>query len=68
MIIDDPVAHVDDLNALAFLNSFRNAAIEDAQIFFATASGRPNKLFKVNFGFLDSSLRELSFLRAVETE
>lgn len=53
MLIDDPVAHVDDLNALSFFDYLRDVALsERKQIFFATADTRVAALFQKKFEFL----------------
>lgn len=53
MLIDDPVAHVDDLNALSFFDYLRDLAVsERKQIFFATADTRIAALFQKKFEFL----------------
>ena len=53
MLIDDPVAHIDDLNALSFLDYLRDLAVgERKQIFFATADARLAALFQRKFEFL----------------
>ncbi|MBN8791027.1 MAG: AAA family ATPase [Stenotrophomonas nitritireducens] len=53
MLIDDPVAHVDDLNALSFFDYLRDVAVsERKQIFFATADTRVAALFQKKFEFL----------------
>lgn len=53
MLIDDPVAHVDDLNALSFFDYLRDLAVsERKQIFFATADTRVAALFQKKFEFL----------------
>jgi chromosome segregation protein len=53
MLIDDPVAHVDDLNALSFLDYLREVALHGKrQIFFATADVRLAALFQRKFEFL----------------
>ena len=53
MLIDDPVAHVDDLNTLSFLDYLRDlAATGERQIFFATADEKLAALFTHKFSFL----------------
>lgn len=53
MLIDDPVAHVDDLNTLSFLDYLRDlAASGRRQIFFATADEKLAALFAHKFSFL----------------
>jgi exonuclease SbcC len=53
MLIDDPVAHVDDLNTLSFLDYLRDlAATGQRQIFFATADEKLAALFTHKLSFL----------------
>lgn len=53
MLVDDPVAHIDDLNSLAFLDYLANVAADGSrQIFFATADERLANLFAKKMGFL----------------
>lgn len=53
MIFDDPVSHIDDLNALSFLDFLRFFILnEDRQIFFSTANNRLASLFEKKFEFL----------------
>lgn len=61
MLIDDPVAHIDDLNALSFLDYLRDLAVgERKQIFFATADARLAALFQRKFEFLgDERFRKI---------
>jgi ABC-type lipoprotein export system ATPase subunit len=53
VLIDDPIAHVDDLNALSFLDYLREIAIAGRrQIYFATANDKLATLFERKFDFL----------------
>ena len=53
LLVDDPVAHVDDLNALSFLDYLRDVALgQNKQIFFATADVKLAALFQRKFLFL----------------
>jgi exonuclease SbcC len=53
MLIDDPIAHVDDLNCLSFLDYLRDVALQgQRQIFFATANDKIASLFERKFDFL----------------
>lgn len=53
ILIDDPVAHIDDLNTLSFLDYLRELTLRsDKQIFFATADARLAALFERKFEFL----------------
>ena len=53
MLIDDPIAHVDDLNCLSFLDYLREVALSgDRQIVFATANEKLASLFHRKFDFL----------------
>lgn len=52
LLIDDPIAHVDDLNALSFLDFLREVALAgNRQILFATASEKLAALFERKFDF-----------------
>ena len=53
VLIDDPIAHVDDMNSLSFLDYLRDVALtEQRQIFFATANEKLATLFERKFDFL----------------
>ena len=53
LLIDDPVAHIDDLNSLSFLDYLRDLAVGTRkQIFFATADAKLAALFQRKFEFL----------------
>jgi len=55
ILIDDPIAHVDDLNSLSFLDYLRDLALTGRrQIFFATANEKLATLFERKFDFLGS--------------
>jgi len=64
ILIDDPIAHIDDLNALSFLDYLRDLAVNsNRQIFFATADTRIASLFARKFGFLGESFRTIQLVR-----
>lgn len=53
ILLDDPVAHVDDLNIISFLDCLRELLSGyRRQVFFATASAKTAHLFKRKFDFL----------------
>ena len=53
VLIDDPIAHVDDLNALSFLDYLREVVLTGRrQIFFSTANEKLATLFERKFDFL----------------
>jgi ABC-type lipoprotein export system ATPase subunit len=53
ILIDDPIAHVDDLNCLSFLDYLREVVIAgDRQVVFATANDKLAALFERKFDFL----------------
>jgi exonuclease SbcC len=53
ILFDDPVSHIDDLNALSFLDFLRIFMLrEKKQIFFASANARLSRLFERKFEFL----------------
>lgn len=64
LLFDDPVAHVDDINVLSFLDHLRHLAINGSrQIFFATADTKLAGLFRHKFRFLGEEFKELSLSR-----
>jgi chromosome segregation protein len=64
ILIDDPIAHIDDLNALSFLDYLRDLTINsNRQIFFATADTRIAALFSRKFSFLGESFKTISLMR-----
>jgi len=65
LLIDDPVAHVDDLNTLSFLDYLRDVAASGGrQIFFATADEKLAALFAHKFSFLGDKFNNQLFTRA----
>jgi len=68
LLIDDPIAHIDDLNALSFLDYLRDLTVNSSrQIFFATADTRIAALFSRKFSFLGESFRTISLGRETAT-
>jgi DNA repair protein SbcC/Rad50 len=64
LLFDDPVAHVDDINVLSFLDHLRHLAIGGSrQIFFSTADTKLAGLFRHKFRFLGSDFREIPLSR-----
>ena len=64
ILIDDPIAHIDDLNALSFLDYLRDLAVNsNRQIFFATADTRIASLFTRKFSFLGESFQTIPLMR-----
>jgi chromosome segregation protein len=64
ILIDDPVAHIDDLNALSFLDYLRDLAVTSKkQVFFATADARVAALFARKFGFLGEEFKRIDLTR-----
>ena len=62
LLFDEPVAHVDDLNILSFLDMLRDLVLlNDRQVFFATANTRIADLFAKKFDFLGMEFREFRF-------
>ncbi len=69
LLIDDPIAHIDDLNALSFLDYLRDLAVNSGrQIFFATADTRVASLFSKKFSFLGESFRTIHLVRSPQVE
>jgi hypothetical protein len=64
LLLDDPVAHIDDINMLSFLDHLRQLAIGGSrQIFFATADTKLAGLFRHKFRFLGDEFKELRLSR-----
>jgi exonuclease SbcC len=64
ILFDDPIAHVDDLNALSFLDHLRQLVLTDRrQIFYATADSRLAGLFQHKFGFLGPQFKRFDLNR-----
>lgn len=66
LLFDDPIAFVDDLNILSFLDYLREIAIDtnqSRQIFFATANENLAFLFKKKFEFLGDDFKEIPLKR-----
>lgn len=65
LLFDDPVAHVDDINVLSFLDHLRALALDGTrQIFFATADTKLAGLFRQKFRFLGTeNFREIQLNR-----
>jgi len=60
ILIDDPIAHIDDLNALSFIDYLRDLAIQtNKQIFFATADSKLAALFEKKFEFLGKRYKRI---------
>ena len=56
LIFDDPIAFIDDLNILSFIDYIREMVVStDRQIFFATANENLAFLIKQKFAFLDKT-------------
>ena len=69
ILIDDPVAHVDDLNALSFLDYLRDLAVNSKkQVFFATADARVAALFARKFGFLGDDFKRINLVREFQAD
>ena len=70
ILIDDPIAHVDDLNSLSFLDYLRELVLmHDRQIYFATASDKLATLFQRKFDFLgEEDFRRIDLSREYHSE
>jgi chromosome segregation protein len=69
LLVDDPIAHVDDLNALSFLDYLRDLAVNSGrQIIFATADTRVASLFSKKFSFLGETFKTISLVRSPQVE
>lgn len=58
IVFDDPIAYVDDINTLSFLDFLRDRVITtDKQVFFATANSKLANLFQQKFDFLGDDFK-----------
>lgn len=65
LLIDEPVANVDDLNILSMLDLFRELVVtQDCQLFVTTANQNVARLFRRKFSFLGKGYAEFAFSRA----
>ncbi|MDR5730010.1 MAG: hypothetical protein RB191_21565 [Terriglobia bacterium] len=67
LLIDDPIAHIDDLNCLSFLDYLREMVLEGRrQIFFATANDKLSALVTRKFDFLgEEDFRRIDLFRPI---
>jgi DNA repair exonuclease SbcCD ATPase subunit len=64
ILLDDPVALVDDLNVLSFIDYLRDIVIAgERQIFFATANQKVATLFRKKFAFLKKEFKDIRLIR-----
>lgn len=64
IMFDDPVAHVDDINTLSFLDHLRDIALAGRrQVFFATADSKLAGLFSRKFRFLGREFQRIDLTR-----
>jgi len=65
IMFDDPVAFIDDFNALSFLDYLRKIVLTyNRQLFFATANTRLGSLVEKKFAFLgDKDFKQWHFIR-----
>ena len=64
LLLDDPVAHVDDINTLSLLDHLRDVALSgERQIFFATADSKIGALFGRKFRFLGDRFVQIDLTR-----
>lgn len=64
LLFDDPVAHIDDFNALSFLDYLREVALAgNRQIFYATSDVKLAGLFEHKFSFLGDKFKRFDLSR-----
>lgn len=69
LLLDEPVANIDDLNVLALIDFLREFVItHHRQIVVTTANQNVAKLFRRKFSFLFEDYQELSFYREQELQ
>lgn len=69
MLVDDPIAHVDDMNSLAFLDYLADIAETGyRQVFFATADEKLANLFEKKMAFMGEEFQVISLDRGITIE
>jgi|GEM_PF-3464636 len=64
ILIDEPIANIDDLNIVSFIDVVRELAIcGNRQIFITTANDNVRKLLRRKFSFMGDELSEFNFKR-----
>ena len=64
ILLDDPVAHIDDINVLSLFDHLRDIALTgNRQIFFATADAKIGSLFGRKFRFLGDDFKQIDLSR-----
>ena len=64
ILIDEPMANIDDLNTLLLMDFLRELTItQKRQLFVTTANQNVAKLFRRKFSFLCEELQEIGFYR-----
>lgn len=63
IILDEPVANLDDLHLLSLIDIVRDFAIMGVQIIFTTANDDVAKILRRKFSFLNRSFREFRYVR-----
>jgi DNA repair exonuclease SbcCD ATPase subunit len=68
IFFDDPIAYVDDINTLSFLDFLRDRVITtDKQVFFATANSKLANLFQQKFDFLGDDFKVIKLEKSLTT-
>lgn len=66
IFFDDPIAYVDDINTLSFLDFLRDRVITtDKQVFFATANSKLANLFQQKFDFLGDDFKVIKLEKSL---
>lgn len=63
LMLDDPIAHLDDMHLLNLLDVLRELALEGHQLLITTANADLAKIFRRKFSFMGESYNEFSLVR-----
>ena len=66
ILLDEPVANMDDLHMLNLLDILREIALQGTQIFFTTANADVARLFRRKFSFFGDYYKHFTFVRQNE--
>lgn len=67
ILLDEPVANMDDIHVLNLMDILRDLALNGTQIFFTTANPDVALLFRRKFSFFGAEYKHFTFIRHVDT-
>jgi hypothetical protein len=69
IMFDDPIAFIDDLNVLSFIDFLRFSVLQSgSQIFFATANAKLANMFEKKFQYLNDEFMKIEIKRSADLD